>query len=365
MGINNETDASTDDADPEDVIVQELQVRICDCPGPTSSAQWVCPIESDLCGIPSDTSTDPVGCYQFSVAQVIARNAWPLLFLWYFGLLVVLLCTIQGKTARDYIIARWCTTRRNNTFVDRLLRGELTNIDVPGFRWRFWTYNQRRFERGILAQAQYSWTVEARYNHNADSNANDGRKQTLELRTKRYSATTEQNQEPTIGTTSAPPPIAEQNDSSTNDNNTTAGADNDHDNESTDEPACSICFAPLEEGDRVGDLRCGHTFHVDCLKTWLPRRNTCPLCQAPGVARMRPMTDDEYARDQERERQLREEATSDSTRERQAISLSLLFPSIGPRRRATAAASAGGTGREEIVTPAPGSSSNEEGDINL
>lgn len=51
-----------------------------------------------------------------------------------------------------------------------------------------------------------------------------------------------------------------------------------------DDVACTICFAPLEEGERVGALTCNHQFHTDCLKEWLPRRNTCPLCQAPNVA---------------------------------------------------------------------------------
>ena len=36
-----------------------------------------------------------------------------------------------------------------------------------------------------------------------------------------------------------------------------------------DEITCSICIVPLENGERVGDLTCGHHFHVDCLKTWV------------------------------------------------------------------------------------------------
>lgn len=54
--------------------------------------------------------------------------------------------------------------------------------------------------------------------------------------------------------------------------------------EDEDDAACTICFVHMEEGERVGALPCNHCFHVDCLKEWLPRRNTCPLCQAPGVA---------------------------------------------------------------------------------
>ena len=50
---------------------------------------------------------------------------------------------------------------------------------------------------------------------------------------------------------------------------------------------CTICFSELMEGDRVGDLPCGHTFHVDCLKSWLPRRNVCPLCNTADIAEER------------------------------------------------------------------------------
>jgi hypothetical protein len=48
--------------------------------------------------------------------------------------------------------------------------------------------------------------------------------------------------------------------------------------------SCTICFAPLWDGDRVGALPCKHLFHVECLKSWLKRRNVCPLCQAQDVA---------------------------------------------------------------------------------
>jgi hypothetical protein len=46
----------------------------------------------------------------------------------------------------------------------------------------------------------------------------------------------------------------------------------------TEEQSCTICLGPLQEGMRVGSLSCHHDFHVDCLKTWLKRKNHCPLC---------------------------------------------------------------------------------------
>jgi len=55
------------------------------------------------------------------------------------------------------------------------------------------------------------------------------------------------------------------------------------DDDEGDDPStcCTICFVPLENGDRVGDLQCQHVFHVECLKGWVQRKNTCPLCAIP------------------------------------------------------------------------------------
>lgn len=48
---------------------------------------------------------------------------------------------------------------------------------------------------------------------------------------------------------------------------------------------CAICLTEFQGGERVGDLRCGHVFHVEpCLKRWIVRRNHCPLCQANNLA---------------------------------------------------------------------------------
>jgi len=54
----------------------------------------------------------------------------------------------------------------------------------------------------------------------------------------------------------------------------------DSDQFDVDDVICLICMSSPEEGERVGDLSCGHTFHVTCLKEWIKRRNNCPLCNA-------------------------------------------------------------------------------------
>jgi len=41
---------------------------------------------------------------------------------------------------------------------------------------------------------------------------------------------------------------------------------------------CSICFEQYEKENYVA-VKCGHTFHKDCIEKWLRIRQTCPLCR--------------------------------------------------------------------------------------
>uniref|UniRef100_A0A7S1Y311 RING-type domain-containing protein n=1 Tax=Grammatophora oceanica TaxID=210454 RepID=A0A7S1Y311_9STRA len=46
---------------------------------------------------------------------------------------------------------------------------------------------------------------------------------------------------------------------------------------------CSICIDDFEEGEKIRVLpRCGHGYHLECLKPWLTeRQGCCPLCKTP------------------------------------------------------------------------------------
>lgn len=42
---------------------------------------------------------------------------------------------------------------------------------------------------------------------------------------------------------------------------------------------CCICLGRYEEGVRVRELPCTHTFHMACVDQWLRISATCPLCK--------------------------------------------------------------------------------------
>ncbi|XP_019057965.1 PREDICTED: E3 ubiquitin-protein ligase MBR1 [Tarenaya hassleriana] len=42
---------------------------------------------------------------------------------------------------------------------------------------------------------------------------------------------------------------------------------------------CSICQEEYGIDEETGKLNCGHSFHVECVKQWLSRKNACPVCK--------------------------------------------------------------------------------------
>ncbi|CAK9166951.1 unnamed protein product [Ilex paraguariensis] len=43
---------------------------------------------------------------------------------------------------------------------------------------------------------------------------------------------------------------------------------------------CAVCLSVIEEEEEIRKLKCKHTFHKDCLDTWLRQDvATCPLCR--------------------------------------------------------------------------------------
>jgi hypothetical protein len=44
---------------------------------------------------------------------------------------------------------------------------------------------------------------------------------------------------------------------------------------------CAVCMEPMKQGARVQTLECcsQHTFHHECIASWLAESTTCPLCR--------------------------------------------------------------------------------------
>jgi hypothetical protein len=49
---------------------------------------------------------------------------------------------------------------------------------------------------------------------------------------------------------------------------------------------CSICLLDIENNNENGNIKllsCGHSFHANCINTWLENNNTCPYCRSIHV----------------------------------------------------------------------------------
>lgn len=43
---------------------------------------------------------------------------------------------------------------------------------------------------------------------------------------------------------------------------------------------CSICHTDVNDNEVIRKVNhCSHSFHIQCLETWLSRHNNCPLCR--------------------------------------------------------------------------------------
>ncbi|XP_051119740.1 uncharacterized protein LOC127243658 [Andrographis paniculata] len=49
------------------------------------------------------------------------------------------------------------------------------------------------------------------------------------------------------------------------------------------ERKCSICQEEYEGEDEMGKLRCGHLYHLECIKQWLGNKNSCPICKTAAA----------------------------------------------------------------------------------
>jgi hypothetical protein len=248
-----------------------IQVRACYCWYQTGSAYY-CPIDKSHCAIPrrSNRNVTTPGCVNLDTQYQFVRSTWIYLLIFIFIIFNMIICTPWGRLAlltlpgnclgycgyRDFV-ADWLM-RHNPTRANHLLERNVRRRQrIARQRYRRATGETLPVATPVLEANDTP--VATHVVANADETIKPPTR--LVLRTSRY---------------------------------VKADVPNEDD---CDEATCTICFAPLEDGDRVGALPCFHQFHVDCLKEWLRRRNACPLCQATEVAT--PQYDDEDAEEAE------------------------------------------------------------------
>jgi Ring finger domain len=252
-------------SDPRDqttVIAPNTTFAVRECPCVDNT---YCPIGFNTCGVP--LSDEPAGCLTTEGQDTLLRNVWPLMLLWYSAVFFFLACTEQGRNVRRYMMVKCCKSTINERTVDIFLytHGYTTTNPVPS--------NARVRRNNTTAndtqQSQLSpldWLPIARLVGESPEPTE------LVLKTRVYQAS-------------------------------------DHVPDDDDACCCTICFTPLETGDRVGKLSCSHTFHVDCLREWLPRRNVCPLCQSSNAAT--PRYGQQHNSDNDNEQQLGQQQDED------------------------------------------------------
>lgn len=227
------------------------------CPCSRDGRSMYCPREAPMCFVPRRDEVTG-WCTDISFRRSFLKAAWPFLWLWNLIVLVGMLTSRHGRAAIVYVFS-CCIPSINRQYVEYLLQRQ---PDRANEYLRF--YDRRNRERNlggpIVLPVGFDFNrFFPAENTTSEATNNAHQKPTsLVLKTRRYTAP--ENTVPEIPTQA------------------TASHDNDD-----DALTCTICFVPIDDGDRIGDLPCQHTFHVDCLKIWLTRRAICPLCQSSDV----------------------------------------------------------------------------------
>ena len=187
------------------------------------------------------------------------RSVWPVLVVMVMLLITCIICTSHGNQCVLFSFSLCMPVVFNRMYANFLLRRRPERARYLVRKWvtrRSEALNER-FEE--LRRNETGTPLNDIEEELVRESAQTFRGNSLKLRTKRFRRDSEKVER------------MDSNDSNTMD-------------EEDDGFSCAICFGPLEDNDRVGDLPCQHMFHVECLKTWLQRgRNACPLCQGEAA----------------------------------------------------------------------------------
>jgi hypothetical protein len=240
----------------------QIQVRQCYCASYTSeeyTAMVFCPLSFSHCAIPTDSREGPA-CINMARQDTVRKRVFPLLLISLFLCLVTLLSTRRGWHAINYLRIKLRPSRQEEV-MRRLLQ-----VNPYLARAHIQQYLQ---DHGLGSD----YLVRVQRETPASSADTLPPPNQLSLKTRIYERSNTSSKNCSEASTTSTDENDDDDVERPSDN-----LDDDHD------PACTICFAPLETGDRVGALHCDHVFHVSCLKDWLACRNVCPLCLNENIA---------------------------------------------------------------------------------
>lgn len=242
-----------------------LSVRRCPCADGSMGEAYYCLSNFSHCSMPVNYSLANSYDYNYSHSnshmiqepkmpqcviitptQTFARATFPVIMVWYGVMLSWLVGMKSGRQVLHYILARGYPN-----WTDHVARRMLS--EEPSRARRLIRRNWRQRRESLQLDAE-----QAREDGVGTSASCD--RTSIGLHTTLYSS--------------------EQGD--------VAKRHGDDEDAGDDHRACTICFGPIENGDRVGAIPCNHVFHADCLKTWLARRQVCPLCLRDDIVEQIP-----------------------------------------------------------------------------
>jgi RING-like zinc finger len=295
-----------------------IEVRICPCAESHPAYpdyKYYCPTDRAYCAVPgvypSSGSTyaavTPV-CLNLQNDEIFVRSVWPIILIWFALAAVFCLCTYPGRNAIDYVLAT-CFPCYNKRVVDSILQSHQSNNNNSDLS----PVSRHAYQRRRHLEERYLYLVRDHQVVDGGLELAERRLFEYQLKTKRYhripaAAPKDDNddgenaivaapselgpvatnaettststaiansasnaEEMTCQPIDAPLPVVSSSPSGSllvdNDNNNNNNDDSNNNDEGEaddelDEHACSICFVPLEDGDRVGALPCQHVFHV-------------------------------------------------------------------------------------------------------
>ena len=262
--MNQDTnDEST--ATPRSLETQQWQAKLCPCASSYRDKPAYCLTLNgeNVCKVPA-SSNYTIECYRNTSATVFTRNAWPVAVLWLSAMVLYMVSTANGRLGAKYVIAKICCCGNSGWASNRNLIDEILSREAEA-RQRFQRAAVNRIAR-YRQQDPVTYILKTtEYKKPLDSGAMSPGEQTLPMT----------------------PDSTQSFDSMPDNADLTCTPCNEDDFSEYDEneETCTICSMTIEDGDRIGLLPCDHKFHVDCLKEWIKRKNVCPLCQVPDIAR--------------------------------------------------------------------------------